>query len=170
MEFRYEHNGKTYNVQLDPQPDGSYSARVGDRICHVYVQRMQPGQLNLIIDDRRVHAYYAQQYSAQTDLHHHHIALVDWKAQVYELTTARTITPQAKTTISSGELSAQMPGQVTQILAQLQDKVEHGQTIMILEAMKMEIRVTSPLDGIVTRLAVAEGETVERGQLLAEIK
>ncbi|MBK8035170.1 MAG: acetyl-CoA carboxylase biotin carboxyl carrier protein subunit [Chloroflexi bacterium] len=62
-----------------------------------------------------------------------------------------------------------MPGQVRELLAAEGDAVERGQPILLLEAMKMEIRVTAPIAGTVKRLLVKAGDVVERGQRLAEI-
>jgi biotin carboxyl carrier protein len=49
------------------------------------------------------------------------------------------------------------------------DKVEKGQTLMLLEAMKMEIRIKSPEGGLVKRLLVANGQAVDKDQMLVEI-
>lgn len=44
-----------------------------------------------------------------------------------------------------------------------------GQTLIILEAMKMEIRIVAPQDGSIKALHVAKGDVVERDQLLVEL-
>ena len=49
------------------------------------------------------------------------------------------------------------------------DTVEKGQTLMLLEAMKMEIRIKSPAGGQVKRLLVANGQAVDKDQMLVEI-
>jgi biotin carboxyl carrier protein len=66
-------------------------------------------------------------------------------------------------------LRAEMPGQVRDVLAAEGQQVSKGQTLLLLEAMKMEMRVAAPFAGRVERLPVAEGQVVERGQVLAEI-
>jgi biotin carboxyl carrier protein len=70
---------------------------------------------------------------------------------------------------SGGDLTATMPGQVTQILVEVGQQVTTGQTLLLLEAMKMETRITAPRDGIVARILCAVGETVQGGQVLVEI-
>ena len=45
-----------------------------------------------------------------------------------------------------------------------------GQTLLVLEAMKMEIRIQAPMDGVVKKLLVKQGQTVEREQVLVEIE
>lgn len=74
-----------------------------------------------------------------------------------------------KSAQAGGDLTAQMPGQVVDVLVQAGQSVERGQTLVILEAMKMEIRVAAPSDGIVRQVLVAAGDVVERGQRLVEI-
>jgi biotin carboxyl carrier protein len=46
------------------------------------------------------------------------------------------------------------------------DSVEEGQGVVIIEAMKMENEIPSPIDGVVTEVAVSEGQTVEAGTVL----
>ena len=62
-----------------------------------------------------------------------------------------------------------MPGIVRQVLVAEGQAVARGQALMLLEAMKMEIRVTAPEAGLVRRVAVTAGQTVERGQALIEL-
>jgi len=61
---------------------------------------------------------------------------------------------------------AEMPGKVVKIATTVGALVAEGEGIVILEAMKMENEITSPIEGIVTEIGVAEGQTVESGALL----
>ncbi len=71
---------------------------------------------------------------------------------------------------AAGELIAPMPGQVRAVQVVEGDSVTKGQTLVIVEAMKMEIKVTAPKEGKVKSLKVRQGQTVEREQILAEIE
>jgi biotin carboxyl carrier protein len=71
---------------------------------------------------------------------------------------------------AAGELTAPMPGQVRAVNVGEGDEVLKGQTLLLLEAMKMEIRVQAPRDGIVKKLLVKQGQTVERDQVLIEVE
>ena len=62
-----------------------------------------------------------------------------------------------------------LPGTVRAVNVAESETVEQGQTLLVLEAMKMEIRIQSPIDGVVARLAVVEGQTVEREEVLVEV-
>jgi pyruvate carboxylase subunit B len=66
-------------------------------------------------------------------------------------------------------VSAQMPGAVWKILKKPGDPVREGESILILEAMKMEVPVSSPVAGKITHIEVKEGEHVVNGQELARI-
>ncbi|MCZ6618175.1 MAG: ATP-grasp domain-containing protein [Gammaproteobacteria bacterium] len=65
-----------------------------------------------------------------------------------------------------GGLVAPMPGNVLATHIKEGDTVEQGQLLLILEAMKMEHRITAPITGTVTKLLVAEGDQVANGEML----
>ena len=60
-------------------------------------------------------------------------------------------------------------GKVWKITSKEGDAVKAGDTILILEAMKMEIPVVAPVDGTVSKITVAEGEEVASGQKVAYV-
>ena len=70
----------------------------------------------------------------------------------------------------AGIVTAPMPGQVRGVLAQVGDLVEEGQPLLLLEAMKMEIRVTATRAGQLVEFDVQVGQTVEREQIVARIQ
>jgi acetyl-CoA carboxylase biotin carboxyl carrier protein len=67
-------------------------------------------------------------------------------------------------------VTSEMMANVWKVEVNVNDQVEAGQILMILESMKMEIPVEAPIAGVVVELAVAEGESVEDGQLLARVE
>ncbi|MBR6444481.1 MAG: biotin/lipoyl-binding carrier protein [Firmicutes bacterium] len=60
-------------------------------------------------------------------------------------------------------------GKVWKIVASEGDQVSTGDTILILEAMKMEIPVVAPVDGTVSQIIVSEGDSTESGQTVAYV-
>jgi biotin carboxyl carrier protein len=62
-----------------------------------------------------------------------------------------------------------MPGRVLDVLVAEGDSVQKGDTLVLLEAMKMELRVQAPVDGQIACVLCAAGQVVERGQLLVEL-
>ena len=67
------------------------------------------------------------------------------------------------------EVTSQMPGAVFKQLVKKGDRVRAGEAILILEAMKMEMEVASPVDGQVAEINVGVGDQVATGQVLAKI-
>ena len=71
---------------------------------------------------------------------------------------------------SPGVIKAQIPGTVDQIFVTAGQRVAKGDTLMILEAMKMLNRIKAPIDGTIAELPVATGEKVAKNQLLLDLK
>ena len=68
------------------------------------------------------------------------------------------------------QIKAELAGNVWKVLSKAGQSVAADETLLILESMKMEIPVIAPRAGKVTRLHVKEGDTVQEGQLLAELE
>lgn len=68
-----------------------------------------------------------------------------------------------------GDLNAPMPGKILEIMIQPGDKVDAGQPLVILEAMKMENELKAPAGGIISALLVKAGDSVEKNQHLLVI-
>lgn len=68
------------------------------------------------------------------------------------------------------DVSAPMPGKVIQVLVKVGDLVEHGQTVVVMEAMKMEHQLKSPRKGKVVLVAAAPGDLVQDSQQLVRIE
>ncbi|MET8146022.1 biotin/lipoyl-binding carrier protein [Sphaerisporangium sp. NPDC005288] len=68
------------------------------------------------------------------------------------------------------EVRAEMVANVWKIVVAEGDGVSEGDTLVILESMKMEIPVLAEDSGVVTRLKVAEGDVIQEGDLIAVIE
>jgi pyruvate carboxylase len=66
-------------------------------------------------------------------------------------------------------LYAKMPGKIVKIMGKKGQKVEKGETVLIMEAMKMENEIKATFTGEITNIFVNEGQAVESGGLLVEI-
>lgn len=69
---------------------------------------------------------------------------------------------------ASGSLTAPMPGRVVAINVVEGAEVQQGSPALIVEAMKMENEIYAPITGVVRRVCVAVGDTVDAGQVLCE--
>ena len=75
-----------------------------------------------------------------------------------------------ETSVGGSDILALMPGTVKQILVAPGDSVERGQTVIIMESMKMELTIAAHRDGVVKRISVEQGSQVEKGMRLLELE
>jgi acetyl-CoA carboxylase biotin carboxyl carrier protein len=67
------------------------------------------------------------------------------------------------------EIRAEMVANVWKVVVAAGDEVSDGDTVVILESMKMEIPVVSEVSGKITEVAVHEGDVVQEGDLIARV-
>jgi biotin carboxyl carrier protein len=166
MEFRYEFDGQTTEVQVEATEDG-YAVSVAGCMYQVKASAMRAGEIDLEIGgEHRCLAFVAADGTSRW------VALASGAAsgQTFVLTVPDpSRRPRRAHNAGHEALEAQMPGIVRRVLVAEGQPVARGQALLLLEAMKMEIRVTAPEAGIVGRVSVAEGQAVERGQALVEL-
>jgi biotin carboxyl carrier protein len=140
----------------------SYRATLGDKTIEVEILHAQNGKLDLLIDGERVTAYVSSDKARRWVTIH---------GQTFVLTKSSGARKSGGGHHhAAGELTAPMPGQVRAVNVNEGEAVVKGQTLMVLEAMKMEIRIQSPTDGVVKAVHVRQGQTVEREQALALVE
>ena len=86
-------------------------------------------------------------------------------------TVAPTVAPTPTTNTSGGyAIKTPLPGVIIDIKVNIGDTIAKGQTVAILEAMKMENNINSDRDGKVVSIAVSKGETVADGAVLVTLE
>ena len=161
MKSAFEHNSASIPVDLI-QSGKSYRATIGDQEVNVEIIRAGDGKLDLLIDGKRVVAYVSSESTKRW-------VTIHGQTLVLTKSSAARRGSQAGHH-AAGELTAPMPGQVRAVNVSEGDAVAKGQTLLVLEAMKMEIRIHAPQGGIVKKLLVQQNQTVEREQVLIEIE
>jgi acetyl/propionyl-CoA carboxylase alpha subunit len=150
------------SIALDVTSDGNvYAIRVNDDpVQHVQVLNTSDGRLDLLIDGRRHAAYVSSEGQS---------CWVTLRGRTYKLTRSLAASRASAAHEGSSELAAPMPGQVRAVSVTAGDPVTKGQTLLILEAMKMEIRLQASYDGIILSVDAKVGQTVERDQVLVRL-
>jgi propionyl-CoA carboxylase alpha chain len=94
---------------------------------------------------------------------------VDWPGGHLALrVTPRFVDPADA--VATGSLLAPMPGTVVSVTVEAGEQVGAGQVVLVLEAMKMQHRVTAPYAGVVTEIDVKPGQQVAAGEVLAVVE
>jgi biotin carboxyl carrier protein len=152
-------NFDTQTLEINPSGD-NYVATMDGKTVSVHVIRAEDGRIDLLIDGQRVNAHVSSDMAKR------------W-VTINGQTIMLTKTSGAKQGVRhdhAGGLIAPMPGQVRSVSVSVGDVVKKGQTLLTMEAMKMEIRIQALKDGKVTALHVQQGQTVEREQILIEVE
>jgi 3-methylcrotonyl-CoA carboxylase alpha subunit len=133
-------NDDRLSVRLVPDDDDSFTAVVGSRRETV---RIHQHDQTLFVHDRR---------------------------GVHTLTAIPYLTYISAAAETSGELRAPMTGMILKVNVCVGDRIKAGDVAAILESMKMELRISSETDGVVTAVNCRAGETVERDAVVVVVE
>ena len=78
--------------------------------------------------------------------------------------------PAPKVAATSKSVTSPLPGSIVSVAVAVGDAVKRGQTILVMESMKMENNIPAPRDGKVTAVHVAAGKSVMQGDALIDIE
>ncbi len=90
-------------------------------------------------------------------------------AEYVSLDTASVLPPSPSGEVLGIPVHSHLPGSVWKVAVNAEDVVNKGDTLVVLESMKMEFAVTAPCDGTIARIHVKPGDQVRPGQLLADV-
>jgi biotin carboxyl carrier protein len=96
-----------------------------------------------------------------------HTGAVEYVAEVVDPRAWRGRRHGALEAEGRQQIAAPMPGKVVRVLVKVGDRVEVGQGLLVVEAMKMQNEIRSPKSGRVEKLFVKEGQAVNVGEILA---
>ncbi len=162
MRYQFQSGERVYEINLEGQGE-NLQATVEGQSHAVEVLDTQPGQISLRVDGKPVIAYWALDASG--------VKWISLNGCTYRL--QKPVPKRSRTTAEadgSESARAPMPAQVRAVQVAEGDTVQKGQTLLLLEAMKMEIRIKAPTAGRISRLMVTAGQQVEKDQPLVEIK
>ena len=167
-DFCFEIGVESFRVTVEPD-GGSYGVTIGDRRYQVNGQLQANGQLDLVIDGQYQRVYIVTANSPVINQSNQRIIWLAGQTWTVTPIDAQVQRSHSVTQPSGGSLTATMPSQVRALLVAVGDVVTSGDPLIILEAMKMEIRISAPRSGSVAQINCAVGDVVARGQLLIEL-
>jgi biotin carboxyl carrier protein len=173
--YNFAAGERQYKVALERQTGSrEFHLQVGDRTSHVLLLKTenQGKRLSLLIDSKPHLASILKESEAAIQL------VID--GMVVELvrqerlpTFAQALPPLPRITgkrPERGAVAAHMPGKVVLVNVREGDKVEKGQTLLVLESMKMEASLGAPKSGVVKEIRVKEGNSISQGEILMVIE
>lgn len=163
MEYRFVYLGRTYRVNIES--DGqSWLVTIDDKEpSTVEVINSIPNCLSFIMNDRTTTAYLIESGGKK------HI-FINGESFALELDKGRTRrTPGVAVEGGENVVTSPMPGSLVKVLVSNGDNVEVGQTLAIVEAMKMENELKSPINGVVKQVNFEEGNQIDALQPIIEL-
>ena len=159
-----------YEVELLRQ-DGVTTLIWNGEAQIVDLLEVEPGCYSVIISGRSVDVRLDSARHPDPDIHAYRATLYDSPYEFALQDPRKALMAAAGAAgLAGGTLTAPMPGKVVKLLVKEGDTVTEGQTLLILEAMKMQNEYKSPAAGVVIKLHVGEGATVETASPMVELK
>jgi len=165
--YRVQLNERSYHVAVEQTGKDNFKATIDNEAFEV--QWLRNREISTWIIHSSNNVIRAQTKALPSDKLDIWLAGVPFPASVGATGTPGVRPPVAKKQ-SDGDIRALMPGRVTSILVKEGDAVEAGTPILILEAMKMQNEIVSPITGIVKSVQVQEGAAVKKDALVVVVE
>jgi biotin carboxyl carrier protein len=165
MKFEVQISGKTRTVELQRDSDRWKISLDGAPIDADAVE-ISPNVFSILLNGESYEVRLAAANDGKLTLQTRHHEFI---AEVVDPRTWRGRRHGAVEAEGRQQIVAPMPGKVVRLLVKAGDKVETGQGLLVVEAMKMQNEVRSPKTGTVERLLAKEGQPVNAGEVLAWI-
>jgi biotin carboxyl carrier protein len=156
---------KTYRVELQRAGAG-WQCKLDGRELPLDVTSAQNGVLSLLLDGK---SYEIKQEIAGPETN----IVVGQERFSASLRDPRSFRSRRGTGAAEQgvkKITAPMPGKIVRVLAPEGTAVQAGQSVIVIEAMKMQNELKAPKSGVVKKINVAEGAAVDAGQALAEVE
>jgi biotin carboxyl carrier protein len=164
-EFELLLDGEVRKISVEAR-DGGLVVREGGRVLETGVRRISANELRLRVGDRSVRIFLARDGDRTC-------VAIDGRHYVVSEPRAEAGRPggaDEKAGASGLRVKAPMPGKVTKVAVSEGEEVRRNQTLVIVEAMKMENEIKTSIDGVVAKIHVAAGALVDAEKILVEIE
>lgn len=163
MDFEFTIDGEKRKVRTDAKSPRA-SITIDERTFDVDWSRARGGEISLIVAGRSHTVRVAPREGGLA---------VQVDGRIFHLDTGSGQDESAVAASAhagaGGSIKAPMPGNVVKVMVEEGQEVEVGQSIVVVEAMKMENEVRSPVAGTVTAVNVAAGDSVGTTEVMVEI-
>jgi biotin carboxyl carrier protein len=167
--FRVEINGALYDVSVDQIGKDKFRAQVGGESYEV--ETVSADVITTWLVRRADETLRANTRVLPNDRVDVWLAGIPFPATVQAVGTGGySISPEHRQRSIGGQVRALMPGRITSVLVKVDELVNEGTPLLILEAMKMQNEIGSPIAGKVKSISVHEGATVKKDSILITIE
>jgi len=164
MEYRLRIGEQVTPFHAEKGGDHSITLSNNNCLLNVEYTVISSHHLNLLVNGSPVNVYLAQEGNAKTMM---------IRGIPYSISDSDAIDTRArgkkKSQAVPQDITPPMPAVVVRILVSKGDRVKQGESVIVVESMKMETTLTAPANGRVKAVNVAQGDKVMPGQILIDI-
>jgi biotin carboxyl carrier protein len=165
MVYEVTIDGKNYRLELE-RAEAGWRCRLDGREVQVDAVLARRDVLSVLTGGK---AYEIKREQSATDMHVW-VGSVRYLADLRDPKSLRSRRGADADEKGPKKLLAPMPGKIVRVLIPEQHAVEAGQSILVVEAMKMQNEIKSPKKGTVQKIVAAEGANVNAGDVLAIVE
>ena len=163
MEYTLKIKEESVSVDINSQEENTAKAIIKDREYDLKYSRISDNQLHLMVNGKSINAYISQTPDGKT---------IMLNGKVYPIQDEDKISKgpkKRKGASGPSTVTPPMPAVVIAVMIKEGDRVEKGQGVVVVSAMKMETTLCAPYKGIVAKVNIGENDKVMPGQILVDI-
>ena len=169
MSLEIRINDRHSQVELVSRDENRVKIKIDDATHEIDVIRVERGVYSLLLNGKSfivelMEGDSAKLYRANTSSHQYELEIIDAETRYLKSRIGNDLHE------ADNQISSPMPGKVVKIPVKIGDKVEIGQTVIIVSAMKMESEYKAGNKGVIKEIHVKEGDTIEGHQPLITIE
>ena len=157
-----------YQVDIS-ETDGVLTAEIDGRRYEIEASHPEPNVWLLKSEGRVFEAFVSPSDNADggSDVR---VGTNEMDIQIIDPRKLRSSAGTGHNTDGIVEIKTAMPGKIVRVLKAVNDTVDKGEGVVVVEAMKMQNEMRSPRDGVIKSIKFAEGDTVAAGEVLVIIE
>ena len=166
MKYEVHISGRTHVVELERGADGWQTKTEAGSGTSAHIAEIAPNIFSVLLSGHSHEVYVTPSPDGQLQLQ---TGGLEFLAEVFDPRSWRGRRQTGAEAEGRQQIVAPMPGKVVRLLVKEGDKVEAGQGLLVVEAMKMQNEIRSPKSGALERVQVAEGQAVNAGDVLCVV-
>ena len=163
MEYKLRIQDKTIPVEINSNEENTATAKIEDKSYDLKYALVSKNELHLMVNGKSVNVYVSQNKNGKTLM---------LNGRTYQIQDEDRIArgPKKKKRVDGPtSVTPPMPAVVIAVNVNKGDRVEKGQGVVVVSAMKMETTLLAPYNGVVTGVNVTESDKVMPGEILVDI-
>lgn len=162
MKLFAEIKNQTHKIKIERKAEKIF-AEIDEKYYELEASEPEPNVFLLKYNNQIYQAYVAPNNLVSLGKHQFEITLTDPKR-------LRGSSVTSEQNDGASEIKTAMPGKVVRVLVDQGSEIKQGESVIVVEAMKMQNEMKSPKDGVIKEIRFHEGSTVNAGDILVVIE